>query len=76
MSNAIESETAWETLHGTHIPPKKYVPPFLQKEEEKKKQVLEAEEPDLYDFELEEEEVQNAKIHQSHTAPAGQSALP
>jgi hypothetical protein len=30
MENALDSGNAWEQLHGPHIPPKKYVPPFLE----------------------------------------------
>jgi hypothetical protein len=28
MDQALDSDIAWESLHGPHIIPKKYVPPF------------------------------------------------
>jgi hypothetical protein len=30
MDQALDSDAAWEALHGPHVVPKKYIPPFLQ----------------------------------------------
>ena len=31
MDQALDSDMAWQSIHGPHIVPKKYVPPFLSK---------------------------------------------
>ncbi|CDW78943.1 c2 domain-containing protein 3 [Stylonychia lemnae] len=52
MNQALDSDNAWETLHGTHQVPKRYIPPFLQ-EEQKKAQMNDDELDNIYAIEIE-----------------------
>ena len=52
MNDAMQQDNAWETLHGPHAVPKKYVPPFLL--EENKRSAIDLDELDnVYDIEIE-----------------------
>lgn len=48
MDQALDQDEAWNALHGPHIVPKKYVPPFLKPDPEKKDEM-----DRLYELEFE-----------------------
>jgi hypothetical protein len=53
MDQALDSGDAWESLHGKHNVPKKYVPPFLAGGKEEAK-ISNSDEIDrLYELEIE-----------------------
>lgn len=49
MDQALDADAAWEAIHGPHAVPKKYVPPFLNKQEERKDEEIDR----LYELEIE-----------------------
>lgn len=49
MDQALDTGNAWESLHGQHAVPKKYVPPFLTKKEEDKGEEIDR----IYEIEIE-----------------------
>jgi len=50
----LDSDVAWEALHGPHVVPKKYIPPFLAAKKVEPKDPVDSEEIDrLYELEIE-----------------------
>ena len=53
MDQALDSDVAWEALHGKHAVPKKYVPPFLAGGKDEVKPSNSDEIDRLYELEIE-----------------------
>jgi len=51
MNQVLEKDKAWETIHGVHEVPKKYVPPFLQESQNESDDL-----DNIYAYELDGEE--------------------
>ncbi len=67
MEQALTQNISWEAIHGPHQVPKQYVPPFLQQEEEKKKNPAD-ELDNLYEIEIEGYDLRESKeIQQQNT---------
>ena len=70
MDEALDSDAAWEALHGPHAVPKKYVPPFLAGREETKRP--EDEHDRILELEIEASDPRNVE----KGALEGESKLP
>ena len=57
MDQALDSNLAWESIHGQHEVSKKYVPPFLREEEKKGDDHLDH----IYELEIDGYELRESK---------------
>jgi hypothetical protein len=59
MDQALDADDAWESLHGKHLVPKKYVPPFLAGTKEAPASGVSDEIDRLYELEIERKFLNN-----------------
>jgi len=57
MDQALDADVAWEALHGPHVVPKKYVPPFLQNQPKHGEEGMDR----IFELELEAHEMREAE---------------